>query len=125
MLVIALIGLLIGVGVANFDNIFGDAQNKTATMFIKGSGRTALASYRFAMGNYPTTAQGLNALLTAPDGSSSRWTGPYLDEGKVPLDPWGNPYQYRYPGTKNTASYDLFSLGKDGQEGTPDDVGNW
>ncbi len=127
MLVIALIGLLIGVGVANFDKIFGDAQTKAASMFIETTGKTALASYRFQMGNYPNTAQGLNALITAPDGGNSRWSGPYLDVkgGKIPLDPWGQPYQYRYPGTKNTNSYDLYSLGRDGQEGTADDVTNW
>lgn len=127
MLVIALIGLLIGVGVANFDKIFGDSQAKAAQMFIETTGKTALASYRFAMGNYPTSAQGLNALIVAPDGAGSRWSGPYLDVkgGKLNVDPWGNPYQYRYPGTKNTAGYDLFSLGRDGQEGTADDVTNW
>lgn len=127
MLVIALIGLLIGVGVANYDKIFGGAQAKAADMFIQSSGKTALASYRFAMGNYPTTAQGLAALITAPDNAGSRWAGPYLDVkgGKLPDDPWGRPYQYRCPGTKNTSSYDLFSLGADGQEGTADDVTNW
>lgn len=125
MLVIALIGLLIGVGVVNFDKIFGDSQKKAAQMFIQTTGKTALASYRFAMGNYPTTAQGLQALVTAPDGASSRWSGPYLEDPKPPMDPWGHPYQYRYPGTKNTSSYDLFSVGRDGQEGTEDDVTNW
>lgn len=127
MLVIALIGLLIGVGVANYDRIFGGAQAKAANMFIESTAKTALAGYRFAMGNYPTTAQGLGALITAPDNAGSRWSGPYLDVkgGKLPDDPWGHPYQYRCPGTKNTASYDLFSLGADGQEGTADDITNW
>jgi general secretion pathway protein G len=127
MLVIALIGLLVGVGVANYDKIFGGAQAKTTEMFIEGSAKTALASYRFAMGNYPTTAQGLAALITAPEAAGSRWAGPYLTPkgGKLPEDSWGRPYQYRCPGTKNTSSYDLFSLGADGQEGTADDVTNW
>jgi len=121
MLVIALIGMLVAVGVTNFDKIFGDAQRNTAQIF------TALTNYRLNMGNYPTTAQGLQALVTAPDGGSSRWSGPYMDAkgGKILEDPWGKPYQYRYPGTKNPTGYDLFSLGKDGQEGTSDDVTNW
>lgn len=127
MLVIALIGLLIGVGVANYDKIFGDAQRNTAQIFIETTAKTALTNYRITMGNYPSTAQGIGALITAPDGGNSRWSGPYLEAkgGRAPTDPWGNPYQYRYPGTKNTASYDLFSLGRDGQEGTADDVTNW
>jgi len=122
ILVIALIGLLIGVGAANFDKIFGDSQKQAAEIFIKTTGETALTTYRVHMGTYPTSLQ---ALVAAPDGGASRWSGPYIKGAKLPDDPWKRPYQYRYPGTKNVGSYDLFSLGEDGQEGTADDVSNW
>lgn len=125
ILVIALIGLLVGVGAANFDRIFGKASKDTAEIFIKTTAETALMTYKVHMGTYPTSAQGLQALVVAPDGGNTRWSGPYIKGGKVPEDPWKRPYQYRYPGTKNTGSYDLFSLGEDGQEGTADDVNNW
>jgi len=125
ILVIALIGLLIGVGAANFDKIFGENSKRAAEIFIKTTGDTALMTYRIHMGSYPTTAQGLNALVASPDAGNARWAGPYIKGGKLPEDPWKRPYVYRYPGTKNTGSYDLLSLGEDGQEGTPDDVTNW
>jgi len=125
ILVIALIGLLVGVGAANFDRIFGDSQRKAAEIFIKTTAETALTTYRVNMGTYPSSAQGLTALITSPEGGASRWSGPYIKGGKLPEDPWKRAYVYRYPGTKNTGSYDLFSLGEDGQEGTADDVTNW
>ena len=81
-----------------------------------------LSMYRLNNGVYPATADGLDALLTRPV-SASNWRGPYIE--KKPIDPWKRPYQYRFPGTRNTAGYDLFSLGKDGQEGGGDDVTNW
>ena len=74
--------------------------------------------------------RGLKALVVAPEGKTG-WRGPYLDAkgGRVPLDPWGHEYQYRYPGTKNTEAsstpYDLFSIGKDNKPDTEDDIGNW
>ena len=64
---------------------------------------------------YPTTAEGLNALI-APPGTASGWNGPYLDSSSVPLDPWGNGYVYRFPGTAG-GDYDLLSLGSDGEAG--------
>lgn len=87
---------------------------------------TALDQYRLDMMAYPTSQQGLDALINAPDdvrnGSSYR-PGGYL-RGSVPLDPWQNPYQYRIPGEAGV--YDLYSLGADGQpggEGLDADIG--
>ena len=77
------------------------------------------------VGTYPTTEQGLNALLKAPTGKESKWKGPYID--KIPEDPWGNPYQYQFPGTRNAykaKGYDIWSLGQNVNEST-DDIGNW
>ena len=83
---------------------------------------TQLKLYRLDNNVYPTSDEGLDALMSRP-GSASNWKGPYLE--RRPLDPWRRPYRYRYPGTHNVSGFDLFSAGKDGQEGTADDVTNW
>ena len=82
----------------------------------------SLKLFRLDTGRYPTTDEGLGALMTAP-GGVSQWKGPYLE--RKPLDPWKRAYQYLYPGTRNTGGVDLFSKGADGQENTADDVTNW
>jgi len=96
-------------------------------IFVNDSLKTALTRYRLDVGDYPTTAEGLAALMTAPAHAADRWHGPYADMpgGKLPLDPWGEPYQYRNPGVKNKGGYDLYSKGPDRLDGTEDDIGNW
>jgi len=74
----------------------------------------SLDTYRLDVGRYPTTEEGLAALLAAPPAAGTRWNGPYLKKA-VPLDPWGHAYQYRAPGSKG--EYDIVSMGKDGQPG--------
>ena len=76
------------------------------------------------IGDYPSSDEGLQALLTAPPSKADKWQGPYLEVqgGKLPLDPWKNPYQYRYPGTHNKGSYDLWSMGPDGKDGTDNNI---
>jgi general secretion pathway protein G len=81
----------------------------------------ALKMYRLHNDRYPSTQEGLNALMAKP-GSARNWQGPYLE--KRALDPWKRAYQYKYPGTKNTVGFDLWSLGPDEQDGG-DDVANW
>ena len=125
LVVLAIIGLLAGLAITNVDKIFGGAQGSTARLQVRDSMRTSLTSYRIAMGDYPSTAEGLNALITAPGSKADRWHGPYLEPAKIPLDPWGEPLQYAYPGTKNKSGYDLWSKGPDKQSGTEDDIGNW
>ncbi|WP_034921004.1 type II secretion system major pseudopilin GspG, partial [Candidatus Accumulibacter vicinus] len=78
----------------------------------------ALDTYRLDVGHYPTTEEGLNALLTRP-ANATRWNGPYLQKA-VPLDPWGRAYLYRSPGT--TGDFDIVSYGKDGQPGGSGDA---
>jgi general secretion pathway protein G len=75
---------------------------------------TALENFRLDVGRYPSTEEGLAALLRSPSGADARWAGPYLKKA-VPADPWGNPYQYRFPGER--ADFDLVSLGRDGRPG--------
>jgi general secretion pathway protein G len=98
-----------------------DAAKSQVGMF-----KTPLQMYELAIGAYPTTTQGLEALRTAPGDlpNPSKWYGPYL-ESAVPMDPWDNPYQYVSPGSHNTDGYDVWSFGPDGVDGTEDDIGNW
>ncbi len=89
---------------------------------------SALDQYRLDMFNYPSTVQGLEALVRPPSGTTqveNYRPGGYL-RGGVPLDPWGNPYQYRFPGERGVV--DIFSLGADGEPGGEElnaDIGNW
>jgi len=83
----------------------------------------ALDAFEVDTGRYPTTEEGLTALLQQPSDVKS-WSGPYIKRG-LPKDPWGNPYVYKTPGDHNTSGYDLYSFGPNGQEGGDDDIDNW
>ncbi|MFH1497456.1 MAG: type II secretion system major pseudopilin GspG [Verrucomicrobiota bacterium] len=130
LLVLAILGLLVGVLATKVDGIFGGSQESVSRLFVSESMKTPLVRYRIDLGDYPSTAEGLQALITPPAGRADRWKGPYIEittGGGVPLDPWGEPYQYRYPAKNNpnAGGYDLFSKGKDKVADTPDDIGNW
>ena len=127
LVVIAIITLLAGLTIANTTNIFSGSQVDVAKLMVTQSLKTPLMTYRFQMGSYPSTEEGLAALMVSPANRADRWRGPYLTEGtKIPLlDPWNEPYQYRYPGTHNKDGYDLWSKGPDKTDGTDDDIGNW
>ncbi len=85
-----------------------------------------LDCYRLDVGEYPSTEQGLDALLQAPNdpATSAHWTGPYVEDA-VPPDPWGHRYRYAYPGIHNEDQPDVWSLGPDGINGTEDDIVSW
>ena len=125
LVVLAIIGLLAGLAITNVDKIFGGAQIKTTQLQVRDSMRTSLTAYRIAMGDYPSTSEGLQALVTPPASKTDKWHGPYLEPAKVPTDHWGEPLQYAYPGSRNKGSYDIWSKGPDKQSGTTDDIGNW
>jgi|GEM_PF-47161 len=127
LVVLAIIGLLVGLAVSNMGGIFGKNQVVVTSMFVSTSMKMPLTQYRMDMGDYPSTEEGLQALLTAPQNNGDRWKGPYLEVkgNKLPVDPWGEAYIYRYPGVKNKLSFDLYSKGPDKIDGTPDDIGNW
>jgi general secretion pathway protein G len=125
LVVLAIIGMLVGLAVTNVGNIFSSSQKDITKLFVNQSMQAPLSVYRIHMGDYPTTAEGLQALITPPANKADRWRGPYLQENKLPTDPWGEPYQYRYPGVKNKDRYDLWSKGPDKTDGTEDDIGNW
>ncbi len=80
---------------------------------------TALDLFESDNGRFPTSEEGLRALVEQPQGLTN-WHSGYLKQSSVPKDPWGNDYQYRSPGTKNTSGYDLFSTGPDGRESADD-----
>lgn len=112
LIVIVIIGLLAAyVGPKYFAQL-GKSEITVARSQIEAFEK-ALDTYRLDTGRYPTTEEGLGALVVAPT-NASRWGGPYLKK-QVPLDPWGNPYLYRSPG--KSKDVDITSLGKDGQPG--------
>jgi general secretion pathway protein G len=126
LVVLAILGLLAGLAISNVSGIFGGAQAQTASLFVKESLKAPLFTYNLRLGSYPSTAEGLNALITPPADKADRWgTTPYVTENKIPNDPWGEPYQYASPGTHNKSTYDLWSKGPDKISGTEDDIGNW
>ena len=125
LVVLAIIGLLVSLAVTNVGNLFSGSQKDIAKLFVNQSMRAPLEVYRSHMGDYPTAAEGLQALITAPASKADRWRGPYLQDNKLPIDPWGEPYQYRAPGVKNKNGYDLWSKGPDKTDGTDDYIGNW
>lgn len=123
LVVVAIIGLLAGLLLSRAGGALDGAQIKVAHSMVNDTYRTSLVRYKIDLGDYPSTADGMNALLTSPANAGDRWRGPYAD--KIAADPWGEPYQYRYPGTHNKGSFDLYSKGPDKTEGTADDIGNW
>jgi general secretion pathway protein G len=100
-----------------------EAHIKSAQAEI-GLLKTPIGSYQLDVGSLPTTAQGLDALRHRPADlpDPTKWRGPYIDND-VPLDPWGHPYNYVCPGTRNPDSYDVWSLGP--QDGSQGEIGNW
>ncbi|MDA9763844.1 MAG: type II secretion system major pseudopilin GspG [Opitutales bacterium] len=121
LLVMALLGGLVVLGLMNVDKILGGGQEDTVRIFVNDTMKASLFRYRIDNGRYPNSEEGLQALVTAPN-NSQNWKGPYMDE--MPNDPWGSDYQYRMPGKNNPDSYDIYSFGKDGVE-SADDIGNW
>jgi general secretion pathway protein G len=101
-----------------------DALKKNARVQIGGLEKS-LSLYMLDLNQYPSTAQGLQALVVRPADlkNPAKWNG-YLEKD-VPLDPWNNPYQYAYPGQRNPGGFDVWSMGPDGVDGSGDEVGNW
>lgn len=122
LVVMVIIGLLAALVAPRLFPKLGKGKQAAAKAQIELLGQ-ALDQYRLDVGSYPSTTEGLNALMTNPGGE--KWDGPYLKKN-VPLDPWGNPYNYQSPGSHG--EYDLYSLGRDnkpGGEGEDKDVTSW
>lgn len=120
LVVLAILAMLAGVVGPRVMNALSSSKSKAALIQISDLGG-ALDMYKLDMGNYPTN---LEALVKSPGGNN--WNGPYLKKNTIPKDPWGNDYQYSFPGTNS--DYDLASLGADaatGGEGENKDVVSW
>ncbi len=113
LVVITIIGLIMGLVGPRVLNYLSESKVKTAVIQIQ-SLSSALDLYFLDVGRYPTTAQGLAALVQKP-AAASAWNGPYLKNDAVPNDPWGHPYLYRSP--SEHGPYEIVSYGSDGQEG--------
>jgi general secretion pathway protein G len=124
MLVIVIIGALAAMVVPRLTGRSEEAHVGVAKADVKGNLSLALRLYEMDNGRYPTTDQGLDALLRKPTSPPlpENWKGPYIEQD--PLDPWKRPYVYRHPGTHPPRDYDLFSHGPDGSE-SDDDVTSW
>lgn len=115
LVVLAILGLLVGLVAPAALRQLGSAKEKIAHQSIERLAGV-LDIYKLDVGSYPTTEQGLQALITRPSGLG-RWNGPYLKGEKVPEDPWGRPFVYRSPSQRPGHEYDLLSLGPTGQAG--------
>lgn len=121
MLVVIIIGALVAMVMPRLAGRSEQAKAGAAKADISANIATGLKLYELDNGKFPTSDEGLSALLTKP-ASAQNWNGPYIE--KKPIDPWGREYQYKSPGAHRTYDYDLYSLGHDGQE-SADDVKNW
>ena len=113
LVVITIIGLIMGLVGPRVLGYLGESKVKAAQIQIE-SFASALDLLYLDAGRYPSTPEGLTALVRRP-GATTSWNGPYLKNGQVPNDPWGHAYIYRAPGERG--AYDIISLGSDGQEG--------
>lgn len=123
LVVMVILGLLAGYVAPKYFGQVGKSEVKAARSQLVAF-EHALDQYRLDVGHYPSSEQGLNALLVAPP-NEPRWAGPYITK-KIPDDPWGHPYLYKAPGEHG--EYDLLSYGKDGRPGGTGedaDITNW
>jgi general secretion pathway protein G len=111
LVVLVIIGLIMGLVGPRVLSYLTDARAKTARLQIENFS-TSLDLYFLDSGRYPTTSEGLEALVKRA-GDTPAWNGPYLKGGQVPTDPWGRPYVYRSPGEHG--NFDIYSLGPDGR----------
>lgn len=125
MVVVIILGVLAAMVLPKFMGRTEEARVNAAQSQL-GVFSTALDAYELDNGRFPTTEQGLNALVKEPTSPPlpKKWKGPYLQKG-IAKDPWGGDYVFKSPGMHNPRSYDLISYGPDGKEGGSDDIVNW
>ncbi len=127
LLVLLIIGILAAMVVPRLVGRSKQAKIEVARADIEANISIALGLYELDNGTYPTTDQGLKALITKPDIEPipANWRGPYVKSPRIPKDPWGNVYKYVFPGLNSPIGYDLSSFGPDKIEGSEDDIANW
>ena len=116
MVVVAILGILATAITMGVMGQLDDAKVQTARLKANEIAK-AMDLYKIRNNGYPSTGEGINALVNPAKGQ------PLFDE--LPVDPWDNPYNYANPGTRNSRRFDVWSNGPDGESGTADDVGNW
>jgi general secretion pathway protein G len=124
LVVLAIMGMLAVIIGPQVIRYLGSSRSQTAKVQIQNIS-SALEFYRLDVGRYPSSEEGLKALVKPP-ATAAAWNGPYLAQDSALTDPWGNAYKYRVPGQNSEA--DVFSFGADGTEGgsrDAKDVGNW
>ena len=121
LLVLVILAVLAAIVVPKFTGRSEQARIAAAKTDVSNI-ETALNAFEVDSGRYPSNDEGINALVVKP-GNVTTWHGPYLP--RIPVDPWKNPYVYRFPGSNNVSGFDLFSMGPDGHEGGGDDIDNW
>ena len=117
LVVLVILVLLAGVIGPRVIGYLGASRTKTAKVQVEGI-VTSLELFHIDVGRYPTSTEGLAALVGSPQGIAG-WHGPYFSKNAVPLDPWGRPYRYEAPGKKG--EFDLFTFGRDDKEGGVDE----
>lgn len=125
MVVVIVIGILAAIIIPQFGTTTYDAKVSAAKADVAQL-ESALERFYVQMDRYPTMEEGLKVLVEPPADGANKWRGPYVKE--VRSDPWGNPYQYKIPGTHHPTSFDLWSRGADGVDGGDGqgtDIGNW
>lgn len=121
MVILVLLASLVAPRVIGY---LGSSRTKAAKVQIESLG-SSLELFKLDTGRYPSEREGLTALVSN-SGRIPNWNGPYLKKDRVPADPWGQPYHYRYPGQRGV--FDIYSLGADGKEGgtgEDQDVASW
>jgi general secretion pathway protein G len=113
MIVLAIIALVVGLAAPRLMDTFGRAKSRTAAIQIENV-RGAVQLFYLDVGRYPSEAEGLQALIAAPDGAAG-WVGPYLDGVEDLNDPWGRPYLYRSPAEDK--AFSITTYGRDGRAG--------
>ena len=124
LVVLGIIALLAGIVGPQVMKHMGASKTKAARVQVEDLS-ASLDMYKLDVGKYPTTEQGLGALVEKP-ATSKRWNGPYLRKSKVPQDPWVTDYHYASPGQHG--KFDLYSYGaddKEGGEGEDQDINSW
>lgn len=123
LLVLVILGVLAAIVVPRLGGQSEKARI-TATRLEITNLNNLISRFEMDMGRYPTSAEGLDALVDEPNDGAS-WEGPYIESERVPKDKWGNDYIYRFPSTLKEKGFDLFSVGPDGNEGTTDDISQY
>jgi general secretion pathway protein G len=125
LLVLVILAVLAAIVIPRFTGRTEQA-NITATGTTLSSIESALEAFEIDNGRFPTSQEGLEALVLEPSGlPNETWKGPYLRRQEIPKDAWGNEFIYEQPGANNQNGFDLSSNGPDGQAGTEDDIVNW